>query len=97
MERPSSRPSIDPTSDIGGHAAHGAMGNPRASTRNEQIPKAVGVLLLAAGMVTGMLPPPPGPSTYRSCSPGASRSGHEGSEPSKGGRGDASPKHTRPA
>jgi hypothetical protein len=61
MERASSQSSIDPTSDIGGHAAHGPLGDPRASPRIEQIPKEVGVLLLAAGMVTGMLLPPPGP------------------------------------
>jgi hypothetical protein len=61
MERPSLQPSLDSTSDPDGHAAHGAIGTPRASTRIEQIPKEVGVLLLAAGMVTGMLPPPPGP------------------------------------
>ncbi len=30
-------------------------------SRIEQMPKEVGVLLLMTGMVTGMLPPPPGP------------------------------------
>jgi hypothetical protein len=33
----------------------------RASERIENLPKGVGAVLLVTGMVTGMLPPPPGP------------------------------------
>ncbi|HKI20539.1 MAG TPA: hypothetical protein VKA15_21805 [Isosphaeraceae bacterium] len=61
MGRTSSQPSINRAMDTGGHSVHGSSGDPSAPLRLEQIPKAVGVLLLAAGMVTGMLPPPPGP------------------------------------
>jgi len=51
----------DPTSDSGGHAVHGPARDPTPSTRIERMPREVGVLLLASGMITGMLPPPPGP------------------------------------
>jgi hypothetical protein len=34
---------------------------PTDSSRIERIPRHVGLLLLASGMITGMLPPPPGP------------------------------------
>jgi hypothetical protein len=41
----------------------GAGGNTESpiSRRIERLPAEVGVLLLAAGVTTGMLPPPPGP------------------------------------
>jgi hypothetical protein len=40
-----------------GDAAQAAV----APNRVERLPKEVGVLLMTAGLVTGMLPPPPGP------------------------------------
>jgi hypothetical protein len=61
MERIYSQPSISRATDTGGHAILGSSGDPSAPVRLEQIPKEVGLLLLTAGMVTRMLPPPPDP------------------------------------
>jgi hypothetical protein len=52
---------VDPTSKIGGLAATGPSRHLKPSTKIERLTKDVGFLLMATGMVTGMLPPPPGP------------------------------------
>jgi hypothetical protein len=61
MERTAPRSSLDPAPDTNGRAAEDPAPAPRTLTRIEQMPREIGVLLLATGMVTGMLPPPPGP------------------------------------
>jgi hypothetical protein len=61
MERTFQRSAHDTSSEICGQAAKGRSQGPGVSGRFEHLPKEVGVLLLATGMVTGMLPPPPGP------------------------------------
>jgi hypothetical protein len=61
MERPFPQSSHDTPSDVGGHAAEDPSQTPRAFNRIQQMPREIGVLLLATGMITGMLPPPPGP------------------------------------
>jgi len=61
MNRTSSSCPLDPSAETGGRAVEGPSQGTTASTRIEHPPKEVGVLLLVTGMVTGMLPPPPGP------------------------------------
>jgi len=61
MEPTSSQFSCGPTSAADVHAAERLSQDAAVATRVEHMPKEIGVLLLAAGMVTGMLPPPPGP------------------------------------
>jgi hypothetical protein len=60
MEPTSSPILAVPTSD-GGPAFEGPSLAKKPASRIERAPKGVGVLLLTAGVVTGMLPPPPGP------------------------------------
>jgi hypothetical protein len=61
--KPRSSQSIrDSAHDFVGRAVEHPARNPTASNRLERIPRHVGLLLLASGMITGMLPPPPGPS-----------------------------------
>jgi hypothetical protein len=57
----SPRFSEDSDSEADGQSAKGRLQAERFSRRIEQMPREVGVLLLTTGMVTGMLPPPPGP------------------------------------
>jgi len=61
MEPRTSRFTHDSAHDIGDHAVGYTSRNPTASSRVDRIPREVGLLLLASGMITGMLPPPPGP------------------------------------
>jgi hypothetical protein len=58
MKLTSSQPSYPPEAASGVRAAQ-STSDP--SARINQIPREVGLLLLAAGVVTGMMPPPPGP------------------------------------
>jgi hypothetical protein len=57
----SPRFSEDPDWEAGAQSAEGRLRAKRHSSRIEQMPREVGVLLLTTGMVTGMLPPPLGP------------------------------------
>jgi hypothetical protein len=61
MERTFQRSSLDTSSITCGQAAEGCSQGSGVSARFEHLPKELGFLLLATGMVTGMLPPPPGP------------------------------------
>jgi hypothetical protein len=61
MQLISSRPTHDLEPMVGGHATEYPALASSSSSRIERVPRQVGFLLLAAGMVTGMLPPPPGP------------------------------------
>jgi hypothetical protein len=61
MEPGSSRSSHDSVHEIGDRAVESSARGSMTSSRIEQIPRQIGLLLLASGMITGMLPPPPGP------------------------------------
>lgn len=61
MEPRSPRSSHDSGLVANAHAVECPAPSPTAASKNERIPRQVGFLLLAAGMITGMLPPPPGP------------------------------------
>jgi hypothetical protein len=61
MEPRSTQATHDSAHDDDGRAVQNVIQDSTASARLERIPKEVGLLLLASGMITGMLPPPPGP------------------------------------
>jgi len=64
--------------------------------RIERLPTEVGVLLLTAGIMTGMLPPPPGPFDLTITISGGGSSGRAASERSRAGLPSISGKHTWP-
>jgi hypothetical protein len=61
MEPGSSQSSHDSVHEIGDRPVESSARGSMTSNRIEHIPRNVGLLLLASGMITGMLPPPPGP------------------------------------
>jgi hypothetical protein len=59
---PTARQSSYDRSPVSGGPTAGALpDDARVAARIEQLPREVGALILTTGMVTGMLPPPPGP------------------------------------
>jgi hypothetical protein len=61
MDRTDLRTPADSSSETGEPTVWTPSEDPSAPTRFEEMPREIGVLLLATGMITGMLPPPPGP------------------------------------
>jgi hypothetical protein len=61
MDRIDSPDSSDPPPENGGHVSWSSSQDTNAPTRLDHMPREVGALVLITGMITGMLPPPPGP------------------------------------
>ena len=61
MDLASSQSARDPREESGGTAAKGEAQAEDVLRKIERLPMGVGVLLMATGLTTGMLPPPPGP------------------------------------
>lgn len=61
MEPRSSQSSHDSAQDVGNRAVECPTRSSTTSSRIERLPRNVGLLLLASGMITGMLPAPRGP------------------------------------
>lgn len=61
MDRIDSRSTSHSELENGDRLVWGPPLDPSAPTRLDHIPKEVGALLLITGIITGMLPPPPGP------------------------------------
>jgi hypothetical protein len=61
MDRTDSRSPADSSSETVEHIVWDPTKDPGAPTRLDHMPKEVGALLMVTGLITGMLPPPPGP------------------------------------
>lgn len=61
MDRTDSRSPSDSSLETGEHVVWDPSQDPSAPTRLDHMPKEVGALLMITGLITGMLPPPPGP------------------------------------
>jgi hypothetical protein len=61
MESTASRSTQDSEQNVVGQAGECPTQGPIAAHSLDRLPRDIGFLLLASGIITGMLPPPPGP------------------------------------